>query len=79
VRQDVDADADRADLARHLEHTRCDAGFVQRKREREATDAGADDDDFHADGSVVGASILALADARGRTPRRAGAAGAIVR
>ncbi len=49
MRQHVDADADLPDLGRRLEDAAGDAGAVQHQAEREAADAGADDQDFHGD------------------------------
>ena len=45
VRQHVDADAERLHLGRRLVDAAGDAGAVQRERERQAADAGADDGD----------------------------------
>ena len=48
MRQDVDADADRLELGRRLEDAAGDAGAMQHQAERQAADAGADDENFHA-------------------------------
>src|SRR5260221_3274432 len=45
VRQQVDADTQRVDFGRGLKHARRDAGLVQAERQRQAADAGADDED----------------------------------
>ena len=46
VGQDIDADPERADLGRGFEHPAGDARTVQRERQRQAADAGADDQDL---------------------------------
>jgi hypothetical protein len=46
MRQQVDADTYRPDLGGRLEDTAGNAGFMQRKPERQPANAGADDDDF---------------------------------
>src|SRR5262249_25125557 len=46
MRQDVDANSDRPDLRRRLVDARRNSGAMQRQREGEAADAGADDDSF---------------------------------
>ena len=45
-RQHVDADAERPDLRGGLVDAAGDSGLVQRQRQRQAADAGADDGDF---------------------------------
>lgn len=45
VREDVDPDADRADLRSRLEEPARDPGPVQLQSERQPADPGADDDD----------------------------------
>src|SRR5579871_2948094 len=45
MRQEVDADADRANFRRGFENTAADFGGMQRKAERQATDAAADNQD----------------------------------
>ena len=57
MRQDVDADAERQDLAARLVDPTGDARGVQAERQRQAADAGADDEDFvaaHGRGRVQG-------------------------
>ena len=54
VRQDVDADAQWTDLGGRFVDATGDAGAVQRQRQREAADAGADDGDFAIGGGVAG-------------------------
>ncbi len=49
MRQDVDADADRLELGRRLEDAAGDAGAMQHQAQRQAADAGADDEHFHGD------------------------------
>ena len=46
MRQQIDADADRADLGNGLVDAAGNPGLVQRQSERQAADAGADDDDL---------------------------------
>src|SRR6266545_1526787 len=46
VRQDVDADAQRLDLGRRLEHARGNAGLMQAERQRQPADAATDDQDI---------------------------------
>ena len=48
VREDVDADAERAELRRLLEDAARDAFVVQAQREREPGNAAADDEDVFA-------------------------------
>jgi len=48
VRQDVDADAERLQLGRGVVDAAGDSGAVQRERERQAADSGADDEDVAA-------------------------------
>jgi hypothetical protein len=48
VRQQIDADAERADLVDRFEHARANAGGVQRKRAGQPGDTGADDQRFVA-------------------------------
>ena len=64
VRQEVDADPERAQLAHRLVDLHLDARLVQRERGDEATDAPAGDDDPHA--------RLPLSRARRRRLRRHG-------
>ena len=45
VRQEIDADAERMDLGRGLEHAARDAGLVAAQRQRQPADAAADDQD----------------------------------
>ena len=45
MRQDIDADAERQDLGGRLVDAAGDAGAVQEQGQRQAADAGADDDD----------------------------------
>ena len=46
VRQQIDADADRLDFGGGFKNAAGNSGLVQRKPERQAADAGADDDDL---------------------------------
>src|SRR5579872_4714938 len=46
MRQQVDADANRPDLGNRLEYPAGNAGLLQRQSQRQAADAGADDDDL---------------------------------
>ena len=45
MRQQIDADADRADFGRELEYSAGDSGRVQRQPERQPANTGADDND----------------------------------
>ena len=47
ARLDVDADAQRPQLAHRLEHLDIEAGAIEAHRGGEAADAGAGDDDLH--------------------------------
>ncbi len=49
MRQDVDADADRLELGRRLEHAGCDAGAMQHQAKRQPADAGPDNENFHCE------------------------------
>ena len=79
VRQEVDADPDGADLRRRLVDEGRDAGAVQRQRERQPADAGADDGDVvhRAHSAVMPASFTTLAQrarsAARRSRKRSGA------
>jgi threonine dehydratase len=74
VRQQVDADAERPDLRRSLEHAATDSRLLERQREREAADATADDEDFHAPDSIESVMVpVSLEDVRAAAARIAGA------
>src|SRR5690348_8549073 len=57
VRKDVAAHADRPDFRRELVNRAWDTGPMQKQRQRQPADAGADDDDLHAIAFMV-TSIL---------------------
>ena len=60
VRQDVDADAERRHVGRCLVDAAGDAGLVEAERERQAADAGADDDDIVGTAAGSGAGHESL-------------------